>query len=165
MRYFSELHRKRIGEARKRGASFKCEVCAAGFWRKPYEIAHGNNKFCCRACYFVGQKGKKKDLSARPLLKGSKNPNWKGGVTPEHTAIRNGKAFKVWRESVFQRDDWTCQKCGKRSCAGSYLRIEAHHLKPFATFPSLRFEITNGQTLCKNCHSQEPKGKDIYKIK
>jgi predicted restriction endonuclease len=72
--------------------------------------------------------------------------------------------MSVWRKEVFERDDYTCRSCGNRSKSNNYLRIEAHHIKPFATFPEVRFNVDNGMTLCKKCHDKEPKGKDIYLI-
>ena len=33
---------------------------------------------------------------------------------------------------------------------GNYL--EADHIKPWAYFPDLRFELDNGRTLCRPCH-------------
>ena len=160
----SKEHVLKRAQARKRGAFFNCLECNKQFWRKPYEIASGNNKFCCKPCYSKNQKGVSKGVG-RPGLSGSRNPKWKGGITPINKGIRNSAAAKQWRLSVFKRDNWTCQACGKRSKKNDYLRIEAHHLKPFATFPQLRFEITNGQTLCKKCHDKEPKGKQVYDIK
>lgn len=72
---------------------------------------------------------------------------WKGGITLKHQIIRCCLEYKLWRKAVFERDNYTCQECGKR---GGY--VEAHHIKPFATYPDLIFAIDNGITLCKNCH-------------
>lgn len=85
---------------------------------------------------------------------GSENPNWKGdkAKTPIMERIRFGAEYKEWRTAVFERDDYTCQFCGKRG--GIY--IEADHIKPFSQYPELRFEISNGRTLCKPCHRKTP---------
>jgi 5-methylcytosine-specific restriction endonuclease McrA len=32
--------------------------------------------------------------------------------------------------------------------------LEADHIKPWAYFPSLRFELSNGRTLCRPCHDK-----------
>lgn len=57
--------------------------------------------------------------------------------------------YKIWRSSVFERDRYKCQKCGK----GGYL--EAHHIKSWATNPELRYDTSNGITLCRECHAKE----------
>jgi len=78
---------------------------------------------------------------------GENSAHWLGGVTPEKTKIRNSKAMAEWRKSVFDRDDYTCQSCNKKG-----VHLHAHHIIPFSVDASLRFEISNGQTLCKECH-------------
>lgn len=60
---------------------------------------------------------------------------------------RRCKEYHEWREAVYLRDNFTCQLCGQ---VGG--QLEAHHIRPFATYPSLRYEISNGITLCKECH-------------
>ena len=57
------------------------------------------------------------------------------------------KEYKEWRTSVFERDNYTCKCCNER---GVY--IEADHIKSWAYYPELRFEVSNGQTLCRPCH-------------
>lgn len=79
---------------------------------------------------------------------GSKHHAWKGGVSKPNTRIRNSIDMKIWREKVFSRDDYTCQKCDKRG--GD---INAHHIKPFCIYPDLRFDISNGLTVCIPCHN------------
>ena len=70
-----------------------------------------------------------------------------GGVSTEDMLLRASFEYVQWRKVVFSRDDYTCQICYLRSG-----RLEAHHIKPFATHPELRLEIDNGITLCKSCH-------------
>ena len=73
--------------------------------------------------------------------------NYKGGITPENKAIRSSAGINFWRVRVFERDNYTCQDCGK--IGGE---LNSHHIKPFATHKNLRTELDNGITLCKTCH-------------
>lgn len=79
--------------------------------------------------------------------KGEKAHTWKGGITPINRKIRTSLDYKLWREAVFKRDDWTCVWCGQ---IGG--QLNADHIKPFAYFPELRLAIDNGRTLCVPCH-------------
>ena len=78
-----------------------------------------------------------------------KGNNWKGGITPENIKIRNGIEFSLWREAVFARDNWTCQKYGIRGG-----KLHPHHIQNFAQFPELRFAIDNGITLSDKAHKE-----------
>jgi len=68
--------------------------------------------------------------------------------------ITIAKEYKQWRKEVFVRDYFTCQICQK---VGGYL--QAHHIKSWAKYPKLRYEVSNGITLCKECHNLIPKRK------
>lgn len=96
--------------------------------------------------------GMKRSLETRKRIseskKGSKSVTWKGGITPYHKKIRNTMELKLWRKSVLERDNKTCQICGIRKEKG----MEVDHIKTFARFPELRTSIENGRTLCNNCH-------------
>lgn len=78
---------------------------------------------------------------------GSKCWNWKGGISSRASKIRRGIHYRLWREAVFARDNWTCQECGKVG-----RKLNAHHIKPFKEYPELRYAIDNGRTLCLDCH-------------
>lgn len=73
--------------------------------------------------------------------------NWKGGVSTENQRQRNSSEYKQWRTNVFNRDNFTCQHCGAYG-----VELNAHHIKLWSTHPELRFEVSNGLTLCKECH-------------
>ena len=87
-----------------------------------------------------------KTENKRRLDKGVHNL-WKGGKTKESLRIRASADYKLWREAVFARDNWTCIWCGQ---IGG--QLNADHVKPFALFPELRLAIDNGRTLCERCH-------------
>lgn len=110
--------------------------------RKISESQKGNKHFL----------GKHHSLLSRILLsehkKGPKNPNWRGGITKETDKNRISVEYKIWRESVFERDNYTCQKCGKKGG-----KLNADHIIPWALNKELRYDISNGRTLCENpCH-------------
>lgn len=89
--------------------------------------------------------------------RGNKSHLWKGGITAQnHTerkVIMNTFEYKEWRKTVFERDDFTCQKCGVRGG-----NLQTDHIKPFALFPESRLDLDNGRTLCVPCH----KATDTY---
>lgn len=95
----------------------------------------------------------------KPNLKfrGDKNPNWKGGITKENKKIRGSLEYIEWRRKVFERDNYTCHHCLKR---GSII-LHADHIKQFAFYPELRFDVDNGRTLCVDCHKKT----DTYSAK
>lgn len=59
--------------------------------------------------------------------------------------------YKKWRKAVYVRDRWTCQMPG---CSGADKRLNAHHVKKWASYPSLRYVVSNGITLCRSCHER-----------
>ena len=83
-------------------------------------------------------------------LRGKRNPRWKGGITAAHQAIRTSIEYSDWRRAVFTRDHFTCQRCGDNRGGN----LHAHHIKSFADYPELRLVVSNGQTLCKQCHEE-----------
>ena len=80
---------------------------------------------------------------------GEKGSNWRGGLKPINKKIRAGLEFRLWREAVFARDNWTCQKYGIRGG-----KLHPHHILNFAEYPELRFAIDNGITLSEKAHRE-----------
>lgn len=85
----------------------------------------------------------------RMAFTGENNPRWNGGITTEDIKIRTSIESRLWRNAVFARDNWTCQKCNTRG-----VHLNAHHIKSFAKFKELRTAISNGITFCKKCHKK-----------
>ena len=87
----------------------------------------------CKIC-----KGKK--------FHGELSPFWKGGVTPEPLLMRGRVEYRTWRTAVLTRDEYTCQCCGATD------KLRAHHIIGWASDRSLGYTVTNGITLCNQCH-------------
>ena len=56
--------------------------------------------------------------------------------------------YRNWRAKVYKRDRYTC-KLEDEKCKG---KIVAHHIKPWALFPKMRYNVANGITLCAFHH-------------
>src|SRR3990167_1674682 len=129
--------------------------------KSPYPAWNKDNGDYAKALGFgKWMKGKKLSLETRKILSDKnkkrvaegKHNFYIDGRTPLNVSIRHSVDYKIWRDVVFNRDDYTCQECGDRSGQGHAVYLHAHHLKPFATFPELRFIVSNGLTLCDECH-------------
>ena len=88
-----------------------------------------------------------KMLASRIYSNGNKHWNWQGGITPENMKVRKSLKMKRWRKHIFERDNFTCLVCHKKGG-----KLNADHIKPFSLYPELRFELSNGRTLCFDCH-------------
>lgn len=116
----------------------KCPVCEKIFSLKSNYI---DRAYCSRKCY---------DDAQKIFRKGEKSHLWKGGLTKAHIIIRNSAAYREWRKAVFERDNYQCVIC-KDKRGGN---LQADHIKQFAFYPELRLELSNGRTLCIDCHKK-----------
>lgn len=105
-----------------------CAHCDVPFRVVPADVAR--RRYCSRPCKAAAQDQ---------------------GLTTANYRERHSAEYRAWRTAVFRRDDFTCQMCSVR---GGYL--EADHIKQWAFFPELRFDVDNGRTLCKPCHNSVP---------
>lgn len=92
----------------------------------------------------------------RPEVAKENHWNWQGGITAKLKALRQTLEYKQWRKAIFERDNYTCVFCGKKSKKAQPVYLQADHIKPFALYPELRFDLDNGRTLCNECHSKTP---------
>lgn len=100
----------------------------------------------------------------QPWHAGNKCFFWKGGVSKLSKRIKTSFRYKKWRETVFQKDDWICQKCGRK---GGII-LHPHHRRSFTSILEENniktledafnceelWDINNGVTLCNNCHKE-----------
>jgi len=141
----------------------KCMFCGKIFRMRPGLAKKWDKKFCSKQCaskYSVGKST------------GSKNPNWKGGITPVYDLIRSSVKMHNWVLGVFKRDGFKCVRCGD-SKGGN---LNAHHKKLFSVllseailiFKTMNqydaamsysplWDLGNGETLCVDCHKIEHK--------
>lgn len=132
---------------------FECLVCQKTVFTQPAQIKARNRKTCSREC--LSKLSRSRAIERRA-----------GGYTKHQLdrLARYSPEASTWRKSVFERDDYTCQICLKK---GSYL--EADHIKPWAFFPELRYELSNGRTLCRPCHDKTKiaytKMREMYGVK
>ena len=141
-----------------------CLVCDKEFKAKLWKVERGLGKFCSLKCF-----GEWESQNRR----GEKASRWKGGLTSIAEVIRSSKKYNQWRQSVFIRDNFTCQECGDESGGN----LEVHHCKKFFSelleevrkyLPLLSlydgamiytplWDIDNGVTLCERCHDKKKK--------
>ena len=60
---------------------------------------------------------------------------------------RTSSEYQQWRQDVRRRDGNACRRCGFNT------NLEVHHIKPLVKYPEFAAELSNGLTLCGNCHS------------
>lgn len=156
------------------GRTFKKYYCKCG--KKICFNTYFYGKGQCHTCGSLGkvhtEETKQKMSDNHVNNTGDKHPNWKGGITSLTGLIRGLDEYHNWRKRVFKRDNYTCQECGATG------NIEAHHIKEFniifqeflqlySQFSPIEdketlirlamtyepfWDLTNGKTLCKNCH-------------
>ena len=133
----------------------KCEECG-----EEYYSGRKDSKLC-KKCHHakVGQMGRinlmtrnivpeKNPWYGKPRY-GSENPNYKPDKTDnEREAGRIIPGYKEWVKAVYEKDRYTCQRCGDNRGGN----LNAHHLDGYSWCKEKRTDISNGVTLCEKCH-------------
>lgn len=95
-------------------------------------------------------KQKLRETQRKAALRGPDSPHWKGGASDRRKAEQISFQYRDWRTLVFTRDSYTCQSCGDDRGGN----LQCHHIKAWANYPDLRYEVSNGVTLCRDCHER-----------
>ena len=158
----------------------ECKNCKLFFFIPKGQYQNGRRKFCSRKCkyqfekptQFITYKQKITNLKnwigripwnkGKPFyqIRGDKNHFWEGGVT-EATRKRVGSIeWKILREQIYKRDNYTCQKCKRKPP-----KLHCHHIEPYRI--SQNNNLDNLITLCNSCHSKEEERlkKELQEVK
>lgn len=111
-----------------------CPECNKEFLIPDYRIKDNQTNYCSTSC-------------ANKHKLGSASHNWKGGLTKISDCLRKRANYKLWKKNVFKRDNYTCQMCGNIN------NLHAHHIDKVKDFPEKITLLSNGITLCKDCHN------------
>jgi len=94
---------------------------------------------------------------------GKYNPGYNGGFESINREIRANKKYYVWRSSIFERDNYTCNYCNQKGG-----KLHAHHIEHLSDIIKEHditniekalsckklWNTTNGLTLCIVCHNK-----------
>jgi len=113
-----------------------------------YECLCGDISRITLARFMKGQRCKKCGIRK---ISGENSYNWNFNITQEERVIKRAYAeYKEWRNKVYVRDMWSCQKCKRKG----KIYLNAHHVENYSSRKDLRLVVSNGETLCDNCHKE-----------
>ena len=104
-----------------------------------YSLKTGHTKSC--GCL------QSENFQGAKVNKGDKHGNWQGGVSGKRNRAMQSTKYRRWREDVYKRDNYTCQKCKQIG-----YQLNAHHVFSYSEHKNKRYDIFNGVTFCKDCH-------------
>jgi hypothetical protein len=157
-------------ECRSRGVDQACKFCGKMYRIKP--SAAPKRMTCSRSCLMKlrAAEGRhpQQGLARRPETRvrvseglaryyngdPTKHPNYQGGP-----GAPRGPRWNRQRQLARQRDDNTCQACGKtKAVAGKNMAV--HHITPFRRFASAdeANRLDNLICLCQPCHMRIERG-------
>jgi len=66
--------------------------------------------------------------------------------------------YREWRLRVYKRDKFKCQMplCNAKT------NLQAHHIQKWSAASTLRYEVSNGITLCRKCHAEVTRNETYY---
>lgn len=146
-----------------------CTICGITLWRRVASIKAAKDVFCsmqCAAKYKVGKdylspearertaaahRGGKKTAECREKMQvaatGERNSQYKNG---KYVGRHRENYLRDWKQAVISANEPKCKVCGAND-----VPLDTDHIKPYAWFPELRLNVSNGQLLCKQCHRKK----------
>ena len=158
-RKLKENHKGMLGKHHSEETKKKMSLVKKGKKKPPFTEKHKRKLSEVHRGYVMPEKQKKKIGVANkgkirtPEMKIKYSIALNHGKTSLQKLLRSNTEYKLWRKSVFERDNFICQKC---KVSGG--KLVAHHINNFSEFPELRLAIDNGITLSKKAHEE------FYKI-
>lgn len=147
------------GDAYSKINKFICDCCQGEICESDRYFEENNTHLCIECAYLRGKisgeeylisSGFSSDLfgveiiDGKPVVYMGKKPSER-----KNKDYRSNKKYKEWRKAVFERDSYVCQHCFAKGG-----ELNAHHIKTFKDFVELRYEVSNGLTLCLKCHRE-----------
>lgn len=159
---------EKCGLIKKKDGTHICQISVWNKGKTGLQVSCNKGKKFSESTKTKISESRKEGIKNGSILKPSGKANGMYGKEPWNKKyafltfqVRHLCEYSDWRLSVFQRDNFTCQKCKTKTN-----KIHAHHIKPF--FKILRenkiesidqarncyelWDILNGITLCEDCH-------------
>ena len=132
---------------------FTCDHCG-----KPSKMPMSQYSKCKH--HFCDEKCKKADL--KHVLRGEESYLYKDG----NTCLKRGTGWTIIRRQIRERDNYTCQHCGKTE-EELGKRLDVHHIKPYKEFKTSQEANVeeNLVALCSSCHHKFEVRTHLKKIK
>jgi 5-methylcytosine-specific restriction endonuclease McrA len=106
-----------------------------------YQMKSGKTKSC--GCL------KKENFKNAKKVKGEHHGMWLGGSSSKRERLMQSKKYKDWRDFVYRKYNYKCQKCGQKG-----YDLNCHHIKPYNQYEELATDKSNGTIFCESCHKK-----------
>lgn len=117
-----------------------CDVCGTKITRPSSQFNGKRNVYCSYDCQAKGW----------TMFYSGENAPVYNHEKPLEERMNERKyvAYYEWRKKVYERDEYTCQCCNDDKGGN----LVAHHILNYSEHEKLRTVVSNGITLCTNCH-------------
>ena len=132
---FKICHTSRGEDVKIWKSKVRCKICGEIVEVRRSSLQTGKT-LQCNSCSRKGEKHhsfKDKDAFGKAISKTmrlhpERHHNWHGGINEISMQIRSTREYKQWVNSIYERDNFTCQFTGIKD-----VRLAAHHKKPLKT--------------------------------